>query len=134
MKSDAEAAESFAKYLNHHIKINPRDVEERAARKGAQVSVSKVNQTLNGLYADHRMRIIEAIALGIGRPPEEVFLAALGYSPALTDDPEFTKSEAAHLWNLVQQLPAGERKFFNRSLRMLVEEAHRRANNLSTDK
>jgi hypothetical protein len=126
MKSDAEAAESFARYLKHWIKKNARDVEDRASKKGGQVSNSKVTSAINGMYADHRMRILEAIAIGIGRPPEEVFLAALGYHPPLTEDPDFTESEAAHLWRRIKELPLSERKFYNRNLRMLSDEIQKR--------
>jgi hypothetical protein len=74
VKTDSEAAESFAQYLKFWTEVandlNPRKVEELADKKGAQVSGSKVSSAINGLVADHRMRTLEAIALAIGRPPE----------------------------------------------------------------
>jgi len=131
MKSDAEAAEAFSRYLQFwmdSLGINNRQLSERAARKGAQIGITKINNILLGLYADHQMRYIEAIAIGIGRPPAEVYCAALGYHPPLTEHPEYKESSMAHLWNLLSDLPAGRRKFYERNLQMLANEIQRESN------
>jgi len=129
MKSDAEAAEAFSQYLKfwmHERGIQyPIELVDRAARRGAQISNTKVNTVLLAQYANHRMRMLEAIALGIARPFEEVFLAALGYVPALVEHPEYKDSDMAHLWHLLRQLPPKRRKFYERLIQMLTNEVQR---------
>lgn len=132
MKSDAEAAESLSNYVKFWMRERgmsyPNDVVEAATRKGAQISNTKVNTIILAQYANHQMRVLEALALGLGRPLGEVFSAALGYFPELTEQPEFKESDAAHLWNLIRQLPAKERKVYERYVQMLANEIHRTAN------
>jgi hypothetical protein len=131
MKTDEEAAETFSSYLKFWLDergINPRQVEELAGRKNAQVSGSKVSSAINGLAADHRMRTLEAISLAIGRPPEEVYLAALGYDPPLSELPEFKESDFAYMWSVYRQLPNGEKKIYKRFVQMLANEIERAAN------
>jgi hypothetical protein len=129
MKSDAEAAEAFSQYLKFWMRERglqyPIELVDRAARKGAQISNTKVNTVLLGQYANHRMRLLEAIALGIGRPLEEVFQAALGYVPAPVEHPDFKESDMAHLWHVMRQLSPKKRKFYDRMIRMLANDIER---------
>ena len=132
MNSDAEAAESLSKYVKFWMHERgmtyPNDVVEAANRKGAQISNTKVNTIILAQYANHQMRVLEALALGLGRPLGEVFAAALGYCPELTELLEFKESDAAHLWDSMRQLPTKERKVYERYIRMLANEIHRTAN------
>lgn len=136
IKSDAEAAEKLSQYVKFWMRERgmsyPIDLVERADRKGAQISNTKVNTVLLGQYANHRMRLLEAIALGLGRPPEEVFLAALGY-PTIAEIPEYKESEAAHLWHTMQQLPPKRRKVYEQFIQMLANEIERTGNKNSDD-
>lgn len=132
MKSDAEAAESFAQYVKFWTQqqenVVPQTVADRAQKKGAPLSASKVVSIINGLYANHQMRQLEALAIAIQRPREEVFLAALGYSPPLTEYPEFKESDIANLWDLLRQLPHKERKYYERFVQMLANDIKRISN------
>lgn len=129
MKSDAEAAEAFSQYLKFWMVergiSNATEVVDRAARKGAVISYTKVNSILLAQYANHQMRVLEAIALAIVRPCEEVFMAALGYYPALSELPEFKESDAAQLWLLYSKAPSAERKIYKRLIQMLANDIQR---------
>ena len=134
MKSDAEAAETFARYLRFWMdqeNLAHQAVADRAERKGAHISQAKVTSILNGLYANHQMRQLEAVAIAINRPREEVFLAALGYSPPLTEYPEFTQSDIANLWDLMRQLPAKQRKMYEHFVQMLANDIQHAGNKSS---
>lgn len=132
MKSDAEAAESLSQYVKFWMRERgmsyPNDVVEAAARKGAQISNTKVNTIILAQYANHQMRVLEALALALVRPLGEVFQAALGYFPPIAEMSEFKESDAANLWNLMRHLSAKERRPYERYLQMLANEIHRTAN------
>lgn len=129
MKSDAEAAESLSQYVKFWMRERgmkyPADLVD-AAR--GLISNTKINNILLAQYANHQMRTLEGLSIGLDRPLGEVFAAALGYFPALSEMAEFKESDAAHLWNSMRQLPAKERKVYERYIQMLANEINRTAN------
>ena len=134
MKSDAEAAESFARYAQFWMDregLIPPTASDRAAKRGYQLSTTKIANILNGIYANHQMRQIEAFAIVINRPKEEVFMAALGYALPLTEHPKFTQSHMAQLWQLMEALPARERTVYDRFVQMLADDIQRTSNESS---
>lgn len=100
---------------------NPGEVEERSRKRGKKISDALVSKFINQEKGDCNASSLEALADALTRPPDEVFLAWLGRVPAINTK-EYKESDAAHVWQLIKNLPRPERNIYIRYLRMLYND------------
>lgn len=127
MKAPHDAAEVFAEYLSYWMKergMDSRAVVDKARRLHGSLSDATMHNILSAKPADMMVRTVEVLAETIRRPPEEVFMAKLGYAkipPA--KEGEIQLSELAYIERRLERMPHGEhRRAIIRFLRMIEKE------------
>lgn len=115
-----KAQQTLAEYVNRVMIDNgekPGDVEDRASRAGYQISDSSIGKILLEQTKNPGVHTLKALAIGLGRPIEEVIAASLGELPI--ESLGYNQSEFADLWEVYRRLPAAEQKVYKRYLQML---------------
>lgn len=115
-----KSRQTLAQYVNQVMLDNgekPKDIESRAKRAGHQISDSAIGNIILEKVDNPGIKTLHALALGLGRPVEEVIAAALGEMPK--ESLGYTESEMADFWQVLNRLPAAEQKYYKRTLQML---------------
>jgi hypothetical protein len=99
------------------------DVERMARRRGGTIGKSSIQSIAKGETENPGINTLVELAWGLSRPVEEVVSVALGNHVA--DSASFRKSDFANLWDLYQELPAGEQRILKRYLQMMEREMRR---------
>lgn len=99
------------------------EVAAAAKKRGGDIGKSTVQQIATGTTTNPGIFTLQALALGLNRPFEEVLASALGTPLAETNS--FHKSEWANVWELSSHLPLTEQRIIKRYLQMLEREIER---------
>ena len=119
MKKRESLSEYVYRVMQEEEIRSATQLQKRALACGENISDSTINNILLGIPSDMRLSTIRALALGLGRTLEEVLTIVLG-NPAT--DPSFSESELARIWQLQQELPAEDKRFYTRQLEMIVRD------------
>ena len=93
----------FVQQTRQEKSLSCKDVEKRSARFGKPIAGSYVNRIENNPALHPTAVALKALAYGLGVPPEEVFLRAVG----LVDSGD--KSEAIQLLSRFKELSSEKR-------------------------
>lgn len=117
--------ESPQEYVNRIMReagLVHRAVAERAQALGYKLSGGYVHNIASGAINNPTVKLLQALAVGLGRPEDEVFLVFRG--KAATE--EYKDSLFATIWNEYKHLPNGDQKELRVVLNMLHREIQRR--------
>lgn len=95
----------FVQQTRQEKSLSCKDVEKRSARFGKPIAGSYVNRIENNPALNPTAVALKALAYGLGVPPEEVFLRAVG----LVDSGD--KSETVQLLSRFKELSSEKRNF-----------------------
>jgi transcriptional regulator with XRE-family HTH domain len=119
--------ESPQEYVNRIMQeqgFTHRKVAERAKALGHKLSGGYVHNIASGDIDNPTVKLIKALAAGLGRPDDEVFAKFRGQTP--TESGEYKESLFAALWAEYQNLPAKEQRELRTAIDMLQREIQRR--------
>ena len=110
----------FVQRTRQEKSLSCKDVEKKSARFGKPIAGSYVNRIENDPALNPTGLALKALAYGLGVPPEEVFLRAVG----LVDSGD--KSEAVQLLSRFKELSSEKRSFVLDIVDMLYSKESRR--------
>lgn len=125
--SQAESENPLGDYVRHVMQENGLDyvrVSKIASSRGASIGKTAVQQIVQGSTTNPGIYTVRALALGLGRPVEEVIAAALG--TAFIDSNNYRSSDFANLADLYRQLPLPEQRGFKKYFLQVMEREIRR--------
>lgn len=99
-------------------------VSKIAGRRGAPIGKSAIQQIVQGSTTNPGIYTVRALALGLGRPVEELIAVALG--TPVVDTNSYKASDWANLAELYRQLPLPEQRGFKRYCIQAMEREIRR--------
>ena len=111
----------FVQQTRQEKSLSCKDVEKRSARFGKPIAGSYVNRIENNPALNPTAVALKALAYGLGVPPEEVLLRAVG----LVDSGD--KSETVQLLSRFKELPPEKRIFVLDIVDMLYSKECRRS-------
>lgn len=117
--------ESPQEYVNRVMQeagMVHRTVAERAVALGHKLSAGYVHNIASGDVDNPSVKLVQALAVGLGRPEDEVFLVFRGKAPTEGVRDSFF----AMLANEYQHLANGDQKELRVVLKMLQREIQRR--------
>jgi transcriptional regulator with XRE-family HTH domain len=125
--TEPELENRLGDYVRRVMQENGLDyvrVSKIASRRGASIGKTAVQQIVQGSTTNPGIFTVRALALGLGRPVEEVIAAALG--TALVDSNNYKASDFANLADLYRQLPLPEQRGFKKYWLQVMEREIRR--------
>ncbi len=114
-------------YVNRVMKeagLTHRDVAKRAQALGHKLSAGYVHNIASGQVSNPSIQLTQALAAGLGRPEDEVFLVFRGKQ--LHEESNFKDSLWAVAANAYKKLPPGDQRKLKPSIQMLLNEIQRR--------
>ena len=99
-------------------------VAERAKAMGRKLSPGYVHNLASGKATNPSIELLQALAVGLGRPEDEVDAVFRGRP--LTDEAAYGESLFAAIWREYDSLPAKEQKELRPTIEMLQREIQRR--------
>jgi transcriptional regulator with XRE-family HTH domain len=118
-----ESLSDYVRRIMYEKSLTTKDVENRSGKKIDRSYISKI---ISGTAWNLTVGKIQALALGLGVPEEEIFFIASGkVKPETEDGPILTRYKYA--LDLRAQLPPGEAPLADELLRFAIEdlEKHR---------
>jgi transcriptional regulator with XRE-family HTH domain len=121
--SDPKVRKRLAEYVSYWITQNgwtkALDVEKRAKKLGVSEGVSDatVGNILNQKEFKFKVSTLYNLAVTLGRPPEELFMLAIGKVPNKDVDEEIVS-----LAEIYKHLPESERGYFGRQIKSMIKE------------
>lgn len=127
MPAGAEPSEfgSLADYVRYWMKeygLTNEQVSAEAKRRKASIGKSTVDDIVQGNTKGPSVHTLHALAMGLGRPLDEVVGAVLGEP---VNKAGFKRSEFYNLYDAFQQLATSDQKLFKKMLEMLDREMRR---------
>jgi len=114
-------------YVNRVMKeagLTHRDVAARAQALGHKLSAGYVHNIASGQVSNPSIHLCQALAAGLGRPEDEVFLVFRGKQ--LHEENGFKDSLWAVAANEYKKLPLADQRELKPSIQMLLSEIQRR--------
>lgn len=114
-------------YVRRVMRENGLDyarVSKLADRRGAQIGKSAIQQIVQGSTKNPGIYTVRALALGLGKPVEELIAVALGVPTIETNS--YKASDFANLADLYRELPLPEQRGFKRYYIQVMEREIRR--------
>lgn len=99
------------------------DVERMARRRGGTIGKSSIQAIAKGETVNPGIFTLVELSWGLSRPIEEILGVALGSS--IAESVGFRKSDFGNLFDLYQELPAGEQRAMKRFMQMMEREMRR---------
>jgi transcriptional regulator with XRE-family HTH domain len=124
---DLVSKQSPQDYVNKVMKeadLTHRDVAARAQALGHKLSAGYVHNIASGQVSNPSIQLTQALAAGLGRPEDEVFLVFRG--KPLQEEGNFTTGLWAVAANEYKKLPAADQKELKPTIQMLLHEIQRR--------
>lgn len=122
-----ESENPLGDYVRRVMQENGLDyvrVSKMAGKRGAAIGKTAIQQIVQGSTTNPGIYTVRALALGLGRPIEELIAAALGIQP--TDTGTYKSSDFANLDAMYHQLPLPEQRGFKRYYLQVMEREIRR--------
>lgn len=119
MKNRESLSEYVYRVMREEEIASATQLQKRASACGENISDSTINNILLGTPSDMRLSTVRALALGLGRPLDEVLAVVIG-TPSHKKG--FSESELARIWELQQGLSAEDKQFYTRQLEMIVKD------------
>jgi len=117
-----EVPQDYVNRIMTESDLTHRAVAQRAQTLGHKISAGYVHNIASGQIDNPSVQLVQALAAGLGRPEEEVFLVFRGKQ--LTED--YKDSLFAALWNEYKALPGPDQRELRIVLQMLQREIQRR--------
>lgn len=117
-----EIPQDYVNRIMTESELTHRAVALRANTLGHKISAGYVHNIASGQIDNPSVQLVQALAAGLGRPEDEVFLVFRGKQ--LTD--EYKDSLFATLWNEYKALSGTDQRELRVALQMLQREIQRR--------
>lgn len=117
-----EIPQDYVNRIMTESDLTHRAVAQRANALGHKISAGYVHNIASGQIDNPSVQLVQALAAGLGRPEDEVFLVFRGKQ--LTE--EYKDSLFAALWNEYKALPGSDQRELRLVLQMLQREIQRR--------
>lgn len=117
-----ESPQDYVNRIMAESGLTHRAVSLRAQALGHKISGGYVHNIASGQIDNPSIQLVQALAAGLGRPEEEVFLVFRGKQ--LTED--YKDSLFAALWNEYKALSGADQRELRVVLQMLQREIQRR--------
>lgn len=117
-----EIPQVYVNRIMTESELTHRAVALRANALGHKISAGYVHNIASGQIDNPSVQLVQALAAGLGRPEDEVFLVFRGKQ--LTD--EYKDSLFATLWNEYKALSGSDQRELRVALQMLQREIQRR--------
>lgn len=117
-----EIPQDYVNRIMAESDLTHRAVALRAQALGHKISAGYVHNIASGQIDNPSVQLVQALAAGLGRPEEEVFLIFRG--KPLTED--YKDSFFATIWNEYRTLPGADQRELRVVLQMLQREIQRR--------
>lgn len=117
-----EIPQDYVNRIMSESDLTHRAVALRANALGHKISAGYVHNIASGQIDNPSVQLVQALAAGLGRPEDEVFLIFRGKQ--LVE--EYKDSLFATLWNEYKALPGPDQRELRLVLQMLQREIQRR--------
>jgi hypothetical protein len=124
MKNTIETPQAYVNRVMRESGLSHVRVAERAQKLKHKLSAGYVHNLARGVADNPSVKLIKAVAAGLGRPEEEVFLVFRGKQ--LTNETGYGESTFAVLWNEYRGLSTVDQKELRPMIDMLHREIQRR--------
>lgn len=118
----AESLQEYVVRIAREKELTHLGIAARAKAKGKKLSSGYVSNIMNGYGPNPSVTILQALAVGLDEPEDDVFAAARGVVRTVT---ETENKELSAIGRDLQRLPPSEQKHFKRSLEMIHREIRR---------
>lgn len=118
--------ESPQDYVNRILRetgLSHVKVSERARARGHKISAGYVNNICQGDADNPSIKLVQALAHGLGRPEDEVFAVFRG--KPLTEETKYGESFFATMWEEFHKLPAAKQREIMPIIEMTLREISR---------
>lgn len=123
--SDPKVRKRLAYYVDHWMQQNgrthAREVEQRAKKLGVGKGVSDANvgKLLTEKEFEPGIYTLRNLAITLGRPPEEMFMVAMGKAELKTNG---ENEEITSLAEIYKTLPETDRPYFKRQIQSMIRD------------